>query len=50
MSDDAYCLMLMRRALSRSDTELFGFRARYEARLAALAARLLSNRRPAGRK
>lgn len=46
MSDDAYCLKLMRRALARSDAELFGHRARYEARLAVLVGRLLSNQPP----
>lgn len=47
MSNDAYCLLLMRRALARSDAELFGFRARYEARLAVLVARIFAEQGPA---
>lgn len=42
MSDDAYCLLLMKRALLRTDAELFGNRARYEERARQLAGRLLS--------
>jgi hypothetical protein len=41
MSEDAYCLHLMRRALARTDAELFGHRARYEARQIELAQRLI---------
>lgn len=43
MSCDAYFLLLMKRALARTDAELFHNRARYEERARALAARLLSN-------
>lgn len=42
MSDDAYYLMLMKRALARTDAELFGNRSRYEERARQLAGRLLS--------
>lgn len=48
MSCDAYFLLLMKRALARTDAELFGHRARYEARARELAARLLSTAIPAG--
>ncbi len=48
MSCDAYFLLLMKRALARTDAELFGHRARYEARARELAARLLSIEAPAG--
>jgi hypothetical protein len=48
MSDDAYCLYLMRRALARDDAELCGHRAVYEARARQLAGRILSGA-PAGR-
>lgn len=41
MSDDAYNLHLMARALRRSDAELFGHRARYSARQWQLAQRLI---------
>lgn len=42
MSDDAFCLALMRRALLRDDLELRGFRAVYDARARMLAARLIA--------
>lgn len=42
MSEDAYYLLLMKRALLRTDAELFGNRARYEERSRQLAGRLLS--------
>ncbi len=42
MSDDAYRLLLMTRALARSDAELFGLRPRYIEVARRLAARLLS--------
>ncbi|MXN76416.1 hypothetical protein GR157_16920 [Burkholderia sp. 4701] len=42
MSDDAYFLLLMRRALARDDVELFGHRALYTARARQLAARIIS--------
>ena len=42
MSDDAYCLYLMRRALARNDAEFFGHRAVYEARARQLAGRIIS--------
>lgn len=41
MSHDAYCLHLMRRALGRTDAELFGHRPRYLARQRLLAERLI---------
>lgn len=48
MSCDAYDLLLMKRALARTDEALFGNRARYEARARVLAARLLDpSRHPA---
>lgn len=46
MSDDAYCLLLMKRALARSDADLFGLRHRYEARLAVLVARIFAGPGP----
>lgn len=46
MSCDAYFLLLMKRAMARSDSELFGGRARYEDRARELAARLLSTEPP----
>ena len=42
MSDDAFCLALMRRALLRDDLDLRGFRAVYEDRARVLAARLIA--------
>jgi len=48
MSSDAYFLLLMKRALARSDAALFGNRARYEQRARQLAARLLSTQLPTG--
>ncbi|WP_293196000.1 hypothetical protein [Ottowia sp.] len=42
MSDDAYRMGLMQRALRRSDEELFGHRQRYVEVAQRLAARLLS--------
>ncbi|WP_420213375.1 hypothetical protein ACN8ZM_39850 (plasmid) [Burkholderia aenigmatica] len=42
MSDDAYCLMLVNRALSRSDAELFGHRVQYQIRARQLAERIIS--------
>jgi hypothetical protein len=42
MSDDAYCLILMCRALARNDAALFGYRAVYEARARQLAGRIIS--------
>jgi hypothetical protein len=42
MSDHAYRLMLMERALARSDAELFGQRSRYLEVAKRLAALLLS--------
>ena len=45
MGCDAHDLLLMKRALARSDAELFGHRARYEARVRVLAARLLDTTR-----
>ncbi len=43
MSDDAYCLYLVRRALTRSDAELRGYRAVYEVRARQLAERIISS-------
>lgn len=48
MSCDAYCLLLMKRALARTDAELFGNRARYDERARVLAARLIDPGRLAG--
>ena len=42
MSDHAYRLLLMKRALARSDAELFGHRPRYLEVARRLAALLLS--------
>lgn len=42
MSNDAYRLSLMRRALARSDEELFGNRHRYFEVAQRLAARLIA--------
>lgn len=42
MSNDAYRIQMMKRALSRSDAELHGFRANYEAVARRLAARLIA--------
>lgn len=42
MSVDAYRLLLMKRALSRSDKELHGSRPRYEDVARRLAAKLLN--------
>ncbi|WP_213766605.1 hypothetical protein [Caballeronia sp. dw_19] len=42
MSDEAFRLSLMRRALSRSDEELFGNRHRYFEVARKLAARLIA--------
>lgn len=41
MSDLAYFLHLTRRALARTDAELFGNRWRYDARARELAQRLI---------
>ena len=46
MSDDAYRLILMKRALARSDSELFGQRPRYLEVAKRLAALLLSTDAP----
>lgn len=43
MSEDAYRIGLMQRALNRSDAELFGNRQRYIETAQRLAGRLLSN-------
>ena len=43
MSNDAFRMALMQRALARTDAELFGFRRRYIETAQRLAARLLSN-------
>ena len=43
MSDDAYRMFLMQRALARTDAELFGHRQCYIEVAQRLAARLLSN-------
>ncbi|MCA8050903.1 hypothetical protein [Burkholderia arboris] len=43
MSDDAYCLYLVRRALARSDEELRGYRGVYEVRARQLAERIISS-------
>ncbi|WP_224005219.1 hypothetical protein [Paraburkholderia tropica] len=42
MSDDAYRLGLMLRAMARTDAELFGNRSRYEAVALRCAARLIA--------
>jgi len=42
MSDDAFCLALMHRALLRDDLDLRVFRAVYEDRARVLAARLIA--------
>jgi len=46
MSDNAYRLLLMKRALGRSDAELFGQRSRYLEVAKRLAALLLSTDAP----
>ena len=46
MSDYAYRLLLMKRALARSDAELFGHRPRYLEVVGRLAALLLSTELP----
>ena len=46
MSDHAYRLLLMKRALARSDAELFGHRPRYLEVARRLAALLLSTATP----
>ena len=46
MSDTAYRLLLMKRALARSDAELFGHRPRYLEVARRLAALLLSTDLP----
>jgi len=46
MSDTAYRLLLMKRALARSDAELFGHRPRYLEVARRLAALLLSTELP----
>ena len=46
MSDNAYRLLLMKRALARSDAELFGHRPRYLEVARRLAALLLSTELP----
>ena len=46
MSDTAYRLLLMKRALARSDAELFGHRPRYLEVVRRLAALLLSTDLP----
>lgn len=46
MSDHAYRLLLMKRALARSDAELFGHRPRYLGVARRLAALLLSTELP----
>ena len=46
MSDHAYRLLLMKRALARSDGELFGQRPRYLEVASRLAALLLSTPTP----
>jgi hypothetical protein len=46
MSDHAYRLLLMKRALTRSDAELFGRRPRYLEVAKRLAALLLSTGAP----
>ena len=43
MSEAAYRMMLMQRALARSDAELFGHRQRYIEAAQRLAAQLPSN-------
>lgn len=45
MSDDAYRILLMKRAMTRSDAELFGNRARYEAVAKQCGARLIAGYR-----
>ncbi|CAE6821308.1 hypothetical protein R70006_06211 [Paraburkholderia domus] len=42
MSDDAYCLGMMQRALARDDSDLRSCREIYEARARVLAARLIA--------
>lgn len=42
MSDEAFRMQLMKRALQRSDAELFGYRQRYIDVARRLAATLLS--------
>jgi hypothetical protein len=44
MSNDAYRIVLMNRALARSDAELHGFRANYEAVARSIAARLIAGK------
>ena len=46
MSDNAYRLLLVKRALARSDAELFGHRPRYLEEARRLAALLLSTELP----
>ena len=46
MSDNAFRLLLMKRALARSDAELFGHRPRYLEVARRLAALLLSTELP----
>ena len=46
MSDNAYRLLLMKRALARSDAELFGYRPRYLEVARCLAAPLHSTDLP----
>ena len=42
MSETAHLLLIMKRALARSDAELYGRRALYEARARQLTARLFN--------